>query len=99
MAGNMSIKKIFSRVFIFIALILFILWLSLFWRIFLFSFIDETRQAKAIIVLADNKNDGNLSSVFRARLDHAVELYQQENAPLIFVMSMTGKEGVENNSG
>jgi uncharacterized SAM-binding protein YcdF (DUF218 family) len=48
---------------------------------------DEQRPADAIVVLGAAQYDGRPSPVFRARLDHAVQLYQAGVAP---VLVMTG---------
>jgi uncharacterized SAM-binding protein YcdF (DUF218 family) len=46
---------------------------------------DEQRPADAIVVLGAAQFDGRPSGVFIARLDHAVELYQQGIAPYFVV--------------
>ncbi|HKG56504.1 MAG TPA: YdcF family protein [Candidatus Limnocylindrales bacterium] len=46
---------------------------------------DEQRPADAIVVLGAAQYDGRPSPVFRARLEHAVSLYQQGLAPLLVV--------------
>jgi uncharacterized SAM-binding protein YcdF (DUF218 family) len=48
---------------------------------------DEARPADAIVVLGAAHYDGRPSPVFRARLDHAVRLYERGVAP---VLVMTG---------
>ncbi|OIO49338.1 MAG: hypothetical protein CO042_02060 [Parcubacteria group bacterium CG_4_9_14_0_2_um_filter_41_8] len=94
----MSIRKSFSRPILFIAFIPFVLWLSLFWRIFLYSFFDETKQKDTIVVLGDSIEDGHLSYAYQAQLDHAAELFKQGYAPLIILMGGTEKEKKEINS-
>lgn len=47
--------------------------------------IDEQRPADAIVVLGAAQYDGRPSPVFRARLDHAVSLFQDGVAPLLVV--------------
>ena len=91
----MTIKKFFFRVFLFIALIPFILWLSLFWRIFFFSLFDEAKPRDTIVVLGDGVEDGYLSSAFQARLDHAAELFKQGYAPLIILVGGTETNEME----
>src|SRR5438105_15136019 len=51
---------------------------------------DERRPADAIVVLGAAEYDGRPSPVFRARLDHAVSLYQAGLAPFLVV---TGGKG------
>lgn len=91
----MNAGKWATRTLIAFALIPFVLWLGLFWRIFLYSFFDDTEQANAIVVLADVKKGDSPSSLYRARLDRAAELYSGGYAPLIFVASVTQKEGAD----
>lgn len=46
---------------------------------------DDAVDAQAIVVLGAAQYDGTPSPVFRARLDHALELYEQGLAPTIVV--------------
>jgi uncharacterized SAM-binding protein YcdF (DUF218 family) len=46
---------------------------------------DDTRPSDAIIVLGAAQYDGRPSAVFRARLDHALDLYEQGVAPIVVV--------------
>lgn len=46
---------------------------------------DDRRPSQAIIVLGAAQFDGRPSAVFRARLDHAAELFHEGVAPLIVV--------------
>jgi uncharacterized SAM-binding protein YcdF (DUF218 family) len=46
---------------------------------------DERRPADAIVVLGAAQYDGRPSPVFRARLDHAIALYQEGLAPWLIV--------------
>ena len=46
---------------------------------------DDVRAAEAIVVLGAAQYNGRPSPVFQARLDHAVDLYQQGMAPVIVV--------------
>lgn len=46
---------------------------------------DAARPVQAIVVLGAAQYDGRPSPVLRARLDHAVDLYEQQVAPLIVV--------------
>jgi uncharacterized SAM-binding protein YcdF (DUF218 family) len=46
---------------------------------------DDTRPSQAIVVLGAAQFDGQPSAVFRARLEHAAELYEEGVAPTIVV--------------
>ena len=46
---------------------------------------DDQRNADAIVVLGAAQYDGRPSPVFRARLDHAVDLYEAGVAPYLVV--------------
>jgi uncharacterized SAM-binding protein YcdF (DUF218 family) len=46
---------------------------------------DGARPAQAIVVLGAAQFDGRPSAVFRARLDHAAELYEADIAPVVVV--------------
>lgn len=50
------------------------------------SHMDQRPQSDAIVVLGAAQYDGTPSPVFRARLDHARELYREGVAPLIVVL-------------
>lgn len=52
---------------------------------------DQRRPADAIIVLGAAQYNGRPSPVFRARLDHAIELYREGYAPLIVVTGGVGR--------
>lgn len=51
---------------------------------------DEAAPADAICVFGAAEYDGRPSPVFRARLDHAVELYRQGIAPIIIPIGGPG---------
>jgi uncharacterized SAM-binding protein YcdF (DUF218 family) len=46
---------------------------------------DQAVRADAIVVLGAAQYDGRPSPVYRARLDHAAELYDAELAPMVLV--------------
>ena len=52
---------------------------------------DEARPVDAIVVLGAAQYEGRPSPVLRARLDHALDLYQRGLAPVVIV---TGGIGV-----
>jgi uncharacterized SAM-binding protein YcdF (DUF218 family) len=51
-----------------------------------YSGLDEARPADAIAVFGAAEYDGRPSPVLRARLDHALKLYQQKIAPLVITL-------------
>jgi uncharacterized SAM-binding protein YcdF (DUF218 family) len=55
---------------------------------------DEARPADVILVLGAAEYRGKPSPVLRARLDHALELYQQKLAPRIMTTGGAGGEHV-----
>jgi vancomycin permeability regulator SanA len=52
--------------------------------------LDQAAPSDAIAVLGAAEYDGRPSPVFRARLDHAHDLYSRGIAPLIIVLGRTG---------
>src|SRR5512141_1065957 len=53
---------------------------------------DEARHADAIIVFGAAEYYGRPSPVYRARLDHAYDLYEQKLAPVVITTGGAGKE-------
>src|SRR5260370_5591204 len=51
---------------------------------------DELRAADAIVVFGAAEYDGRPSPVYRARLDHAAELYHRHLAPIIIATGGAG---------
>jgi len=77
----------------------FLLWMAVivlagaaFWTLWVYGQIryyanhDEARPADAIAVFGAAEYDGRPSPVLRARLDHALDLYQQGLAPLVITL-------------
>jgi uncharacterized SAM-binding protein YcdF (DUF218 family) len=58
---------------------------AMFIYVWLTSTWDERVNSDAIVVLGAAHYNGRPSSVLRARLDHAAELYQQRLAPVVIV--------------
>lgn len=54
------------------------------------SRVDEAERADVIVVLGAAEYNGRPSPVFRARLDHALELYRRHLAPSIFTTGGAG---------
>src|SRR5215467_13704164 len=73
-------------------LVVYIAYLSV--RIERQSTIDEARQADVILVLGAAEYRGRPSPVLRARLDHALELYQRQLAPRIMTTGGAGGDPV-----
>jgi len=53
---------------------------------------DELRTADAIVVFGAAEYAGRPSPIFKARLDHAFDLYQRQLAPLIIVTGGAGDD-------
>jgi len=60
---------------------------------------DEARKADVILVLGAAEYRGRPSQVLRARLDHALELYQQKLAPLLLTTGGAGGDPVFTEGG
>jgi uncharacterized SAM-binding protein YcdF (DUF218 family) len=72
-----------------------ILTLLLFWAgwmgaVLLWSAFDQARPAESIVVLGAAQYDGHPSPVLRARLDHAVDLWNQRMARVMILTGGTG---------
>jgi len=78
-------------------LVVYIAYLSV--RIERESTIDEARQADVILVLGAAEYRGRPSPVLRARLDHALELYQRGMAPRIMTTGGAGGDPVFTEGG
>jgi uncharacterized SAM-binding protein YcdF (DUF218 family) len=79
------------------ALAVSIAWLSV--RIERQSTRDEAQPADVILVLGAAEYRGRPSPVLKARLDHAVELYQKKLAPRIFTTGGAGGDPVYTEGG
>ncbi|HLI50415.1 MAG TPA: YdcF family protein [Thermomicrobiaceae bacterium] len=64
-----------------VAIIIIICWLGI--AIYSQARHDETAPADAILVMGTAQYDGRPSPVLQARLDHALQLYQEHYAPVI----------------
>src|SRR5580700_10837553 len=60
---------------------------------------DEARQADVILVLGAAEYRGRPSQVLRARLDHALDLYQKKLAPLVLTTGGAGGDPVFTEGG
>jgi uncharacterized SAM-binding protein YcdF (DUF218 family) len=61
-------------------------------RVVRHSGIDEARPADAIVVFGAAEYYGRPSPVYRARLDHASDLFERKLAPIIITTGGAGKE-------
>jgi uncharacterized SAM-binding protein YcdF (DUF218 family) len=68
-----------------VALVVIVYFGATFLEVWLMSQRDDPRPSQAIVVMGAAQYDGRPSPVLRSRLDHAIELYKQELAPLIIV--------------
>ncbi len=53
---------------------------------------DEARSADAIVVFGAAEYAGRPSPIFRARLDHAYDLYERKLAPIVIVSGGSGND-------
>jgi uncharacterized SAM-binding protein YcdF (DUF218 family) len=67
-----------------------VFWLGWMGAVLLWSSLDQTRQAESIVVLGAAQYDGHPSPVLRARLDHALELWNQHLAQVVILTGGTG---------
>jgi len=67
-------------------------------RIQAYSNLDQAAQADAIGVFGAAEYDGRPSPVYRARLDHALELYHRGIAPLIITLGGSGGDAYSEGS-
>lgn len=67
-----------------------VFWLGWMGAVLLWSTIDLARPAESIVVLGAAQYDGHPSPVLRARLDHAVDLWNRHMAQIVI---LTGGKG------
>jgi uncharacterized SAM-binding protein YcdF (DUF218 family) len=63
-----------------------------YWRIIDQSNRDEARAADAIVVFGAAQYDGRPSPVYKARLDHAAQLYHRGLAPMVIITGGSGND-------
>lgn len=63
---------------------------AVYWRIVSQSAQDESRAADAIVVFGAAEYDGRPSPVYKARLDHAAQLYHRGLAPMVIITGGSG---------
>lgn len=70
--------------------LLFLMWLMSFVAVLAWERNDQARPAGAIVVLGAAQYVGRPSPVLRARLDHAINLWRRDLAPIMIVTGGTG---------
>jgi uncharacterized SAM-binding protein YcdF (DUF218 family) len=70
--------------------LLFMLWLMSFAAVLAWERNDQARPVGAIVVLGAAQYVGRPSPVLRARLDHAIDLWRRDLAPIMIVTGGTG---------
>ena len=63
-----------------------------YWRITAQASHDEARPADAIVVFGAAEYDGRPSPVYKARLDHAAQLYHRGLAPMVIITGGSGND-------
>lgn len=84
-AGRTILKLAVSTL---LALLLF--WAGWMGAVLLWSEMDQARPAESIVVLGAAQYDGHPSPVLRARLDHAVDLWNKRMARVMILTGGTG---------
>lgn len=84
------VVKAFGRLVASIILATFVLWAVSMATVFVWSSMDQARPAGSIVVLGAAQYDGRPSPVLRARLDHAIDLWNQGMGK---VLVLTGGQG------
>ncbi len=82
--------KIVQRILTVIVAMAFALWVISAAAVLLWSSRDEARPAQAIVVLGAAQYAGKPSPVLRARLDHALDLWNRHLASLLILTGGTG---------
>src|SRR3954464_2822402 len=86
-----QIAKVTRRILTIVVLAVFVLWIVSFSAVFTWSNRDEARPAQAIVVLGAAQYAGKPSPVLRARLDHALELWNGHLGQLLILTGGTGE--------
>src|SRR3954462_15946862 len=81
--------KVIRRILTVAVVLSFSLWLISAASVLVWSSRDEARPAQAIVVLGAAQYAGKPSPVLRARLDHALELWNRHLAPLLILTGGT----------
>lgn len=82
---------IFFRLAVAIVLTIAVLWIASALAVFVFAARDHARRADAIVVLGAAQYDGRPSPVLKARIDHALALFNRKLAPRLIVTGGRGE--------
>jgi uncharacterized SAM-binding protein YcdF (DUF218 family) len=82
--------KIVRRMLTVVVVVLFVLWVISATAVLIWASRDEARPAQAIVVLGAAQYAGKPSPVLRARLDHALDLWNRHLAALLILTGGTG---------
>ena len=82
--------KIVRRILTVVVVALFVLWVISSTAVLIWASRDEARPAQAIVVLGAAQYAGKPSPVLRARLDHALDLWNRHLATLLILTGGTG---------
>lgn len=82
--------NVIRRVLTFLVVAAFALWLISAAAVLIWSSRDEARPAQAIVVLGAAQYAGKPSPVLRARLDHALDLWNRHLASILILTGGTG---------
>jgi uncharacterized SAM-binding protein YcdF (DUF218 family) len=82
--------KIVRRILTVLVVVAFALWIVSATAVLIWSSRDEARPAQAIVVLGAAQYAGKPSPVLRARLDHALDLWNRHLASLLILTGGTG---------
>jgi uncharacterized SAM-binding protein YcdF (DUF218 family) len=82
--------KIVRRILTILVVAAFALWIASAIAVLIWSSRDEARPAQAIVVLGAAQYAGKPSPVLRARLDHALDLWNRHLASLLILTGGTG---------
>jgi vancomycin permeability regulator SanA len=85
-----QITRIIRRILSIAVVTAFVVWLVSVSAVVTWSKRDEARPAQAIVVLGAAQYAGKPSPVLRARLDHALELWNRHLASLLILTGGTG---------
>ena len=85
-----QVVNVLRRVLTFIVVAAFALWVISATAVLIWSSRDEAQPAQAIVVLGAAQYAGKPSPVLRARLDHALDLWNRHLASLLILTGGTG---------
>ena len=88
----MILKNNFLKALLGLIVIILIIFAGLIIKIYSQLEVDETQKADALVVLGASQWSGEPSPIFKARLDHALDLYQNHYASKVILTGGIGKE-------